>query len=70
MVSEKPCVCVSVCRYRGDEDLQSILLGADIFSGIDHRPCGPAAVQLHAHITPFINHLFLQQHTPTLYLKM
>lgn len=30
---------------RGDEGLQSLLLGADIFGGINHRPCGTAAVQ-------------------------
>lgn len=32
--------------YLGDEDLQTIFLGADIFGGIDHRPCRAAAVQL------------------------
>lgn len=34
-----------VC-YRGDEDLQSLLLGADVFGGIDHGSRGAAAVQL------------------------
>ena len=34
-----------VC-YRGDEDLQSLLLGADVFGGIDHCSRGAAAVQL------------------------
>lgn len=32
--------------YRGDQGLQTLLLGADIFGGINHRPCGAAAVQL------------------------
>lgn len=32
--------------YRGDEGLQSFLLGADIFGSIDHHPGGAAAVQL------------------------
>lgn len=32
--------------YRGDQGLQTLPLGADIFGGIDHRPCGAAAVEL------------------------
>lgn len=32
--------------YRGDQGLQTLLLGADIFGGINHRPCGAAAVEL------------------------
>lgn len=33
-------------RYRGDEDLQALLFGADISGSINRRPCGAAAVQL------------------------
>lgn len=32
--------------YRGDQGLQTLLLGADIFGGINHCPCGAAAVEL------------------------
>lgn len=42
---------ISVCRkevksYRGDEDLQSLLLGADVFGRVDHCPRGATAVEL------------------------
>lgn len=32
--------------YLGDEDLQPLLLGADISGSIDHRSCWTAAVEL------------------------
>ena len=32
--------------YRGDEDLQALLLGADVLGRVDHGPRGAAAVQL------------------------
>lgn len=35
----------SVC-YRGDQDFQSFLFGADIVGSIEHGPCRAAAVQL------------------------
>lgn len=35
-----------VLRYRGDEDLQPLLLGADVLGGVDHRPRRAAAVEL------------------------
>lgn len=37
-----------LARYRGDEDLQALLFGADVSGGVDHRPRGAAAVQLQA----------------------
>lgn len=40
--------CVRQARYRGDEGLQAILFGADVFGGVNHRPRGAAAVQLRA----------------------
>jgi hypothetical protein len=33
-------------HYRGDEDLQALLLGADVLGRVDHGPCGAATVQL------------------------
>lgn len=35
-------------RYRGDGDVHALLFGADVFGGVDHHPCGAAAVQLRA----------------------
>lgn len=32
--------------YRGDEDFQSLLLGADLSTGVKHGPCRATAVQL------------------------
>ena len=44
-----PCVPVTGpgdVSYRGDQDLQAFLLGADVLGRVDHGPRGAAAVQL------------------------
>lgn len=51
MMMSRPCESgletPSGCRgYLGDEDLQPLLLGANVFGGIDDRPRGAATVQL------------------------
>lgn len=40
------CVCVWMLCYRGDEDVQPLLLGTDVVGAIKDRPCWTAAVQL------------------------